>query len=166
MWWRTDFRCRQNDRKVVWLWSGKTEQLSSSVMRYDLPLRYAFWIECSTLVIVPKDQGPAERHICISHVPVKPSSDSSDGLKSGGGNKNGRIFVWFYTMSFSVIFGQLIHIPLFVEDNSIWGRCESNKKKTMINWPFYEMSTQVARWLTDNIHSDVVPVMTSMNRFC
>lgn len=45
---------------------------------------------------VPSDHGPAERHICISQVPVKPSSVSSAGLNSGGGMIKGIFREWFY----------------------------------------------------------------------
>lgn len=38
-----------------------------------IPLRYAFWMECSTLSGVPSDHGPADRQICSSQVPVNPS---------------------------------------------------------------------------------------------
>ena len=60
-----------------------------------LPLRYAFWMDCSIRSGVPIDHGPAERQIWSSHVPVRPMCASSPGLNSGGGNKKGIARVWF-----------------------------------------------------------------------
>lgn len=54
-----------------------------------LPLRYAFWIECSRVVGVPIDQGPQDRQIWISQVPCKPRDFSSISVKSAGGKRNG-----------------------------------------------------------------------------
>lgn len=69
--------------------------IRTTVRDIHSPFKYAFWMECSIRSGVPMDQGPAERQICSSHVPVRPISASSPGLNSGGGSKNGMVREWF-----------------------------------------------------------------------
>lgn len=61
-----------------------------------IPFRYAFWIESSTWLIVPSDQGPDERSICTSQVPVIFASVNSLALNSGGGNRKGMRLLCFW----------------------------------------------------------------------
>src|SRR5258708_592644 len=75
---------------------GYPRQYSQRRFEGAVPLRKAFWIECSTRAAVPSDHGPVERHICISQVPVKPRYVSSAGLNSGGGMMKGIFREWFY----------------------------------------------------------------------
>ncbi len=56
-------------------------------------------MECSMRSGVPIDHGPADLQICNSHVPVRPISDNSPGLNSGGGSKNGMAREWFLIRS-------------------------------------------------------------------
>ena len=84
----------------IWIATGARLVSTQRFMdQSNIPFKYAFWIELSTLVEVPMDHGPHDRQICISQVPVSPCSSSSWGLKSGGGNRNGIVRLWFLIRS-------------------------------------------------------------------
>ena len=82
-------------------WRDFEHQLFGSQLAKHIPFKYAFWIENSILSGVPRDHTPADRHICTSHVPVRPSCESSPDLNSGGGSRKGIGRVWFCGIAFN-----------------------------------------------------------------
>ena len=86
----------------------------------------------------------------------------SPGLNSGGGSKNGMSLVWFLGKNDRVIEYLRCRSVAYLDPQQPIPSSIIISTNKMIRFaydvPFYEMSSQIASWLADNLHANIVPV--------